>query len=101
MKIFGNLLDNAFKFACSRGACSARQDGRRAWVEIADDGPGLDEEQVALVLQPGRRLDERVPGFGFGLTITRELVELYGGEMRFSTATSGLIAIEIRFHRPS
>ncbi len=89
-EIFGNLLDNAFRFARGRVMCSASRDGRLARVTIADDGPGLTREDVAVVLQPGRRLDEQMPGFGFGLTIARELVELYGGELRLEPSLPGL-----------
>ena len=47
------------------------------------------------MLQPGRRLDEAMPGFGFGPTIACELVELYGGELRLAPGTAGLEAIVI------
>jgi signal transduction histidine kinase len=91
-EIFGNLLDNAFKFARTRVTCRARRDGRFAYVAVADDGPGLTAADIAMVMQPGRRLDERVPGFGFGLAIARELVELYGGELTLEPGTAGLVA---------
>ena len=92
-EIFGNLLDNAFKFARGRVTCLARSDGRRVLAVIADDGPGLTGDQIAVALQPGGRLDEQVPGFGFGLTIARELVELYGGELRLEPGADGLTTI--------
>lgn len=94
-EIFGNLLDNAFKFAANQIACSVRQEARNALVTIADDGPGLSAEQSAVVLEPGRRLDESVPGFGFGLTIARELIELYGGELELASLSRGL-AVSVR-----
>ena len=92
-EIFGNLLDNAFKFARREVMCTARIEGRSARVVVADDGPGLSPDEIAVVLQPGRRLDEAVPGFGFGLTIARELVELYGGELRLTPGAVGLEAV--------
>ncbi len=94
-EIFGNLLDNAFKFAHRRVTCTAKLEGRSARVVVADDGPGLSPDQIAMVLQPGRRLDEAVPGFGFGLTIARELVELYGGELRLAPSATGLEAVVV------
>jgi signal transduction histidine kinase len=30
-------------------------------------------------MSPGYRIDESAPGYGFGLPITQELAELYGG----------------------
>ena len=94
-EIFGNLLDNAFKFARRRVACEARLVGRAARITITDDGPGLRADQIDLVLQPGRRLDEALPGFGFGLTIARELVELYGGELTLKPEAAGLEAVVV------
>jgi signal transduction histidine kinase len=48
-------------------------------MTIEDDGPGLSDQQAVDVMGLGRRLDESAPGYGFGLPITRELAELYGG----------------------
>ena len=38
---------------------------------------------------PGRRLDEAMPGHGFGLSITRELAELYGGSLVLRSGPPG------------
>ena len=91
-EIFGNLLDNAFKFARDRVSCAARLEGRRVLIEVADDGPGLTADQIAVALQAGQRIDEQAPGFGFGLTIARELVGLYGGDLRLEPAATGMVA---------
>lgn len=80
-EIAGNLLDNAFKWAARRVEVRAASEDRSVVLTIDDDGPGLSAGQIPQVLQPGQRLDEAAPGFGFGLSITRELVELYGGTL--------------------
>ena len=46
-------------------------------------------------MRPGRRLDESVPGYGFGLPITRELAELYGGSLALSRAALGGLKAEL------
>jgi signal transduction histidine kinase len=46
-------------------------------------------------LQPGQRLDERAPGFGFGLSITRELAELYGGSLEFQKSPAGGVRVVV------
>jgi signal transduction histidine kinase len=78
-EILGNLLDNACRHAAHRVRMTAAIDGAVTAIAIEDDGPGLTEQQVDEALRPGRRLDESGTGYGFGLAITRELVELYGG----------------------
>jgi two-component system, OmpR family, sensor histidine kinase PhoQ len=67
-ELLGNLLENAFKWARSRVLLTVRtgdtapnrRPGLRITVE--DDGPGIPEERIALVLQRGVRGDERVQG---------------------------------------
>jgi signal transduction histidine kinase len=80
-EIAGNLLDNAFKWSRHTVTVGAIAEDRSVVLTIDDDGPGLSDAQIPQVLQPGQRLDENAPGFGFGLSITRELVELYGGSL--------------------
>jgi signal transduction histidine kinase len=96
-EMIGNLLDNAFKWARSRIEVHALHDGGRSvTMVIEDDGPGLQPDQVPQVLRPGQRLDESAPGFGFGLPITRELAELYGGELDLSVSALGGLRVTLR-----
>ncbi len=88
-EMLGNLLDNASKFTRSRVliTASARQTRVELWVE--DDGPGLSSGEAEQVMRLGLRIDETVPGYGFGLPITRELVELYGGTLTLGRSGLG------------
>lgn len=85
-EIFGNLLDNAFKWARGTVRISASRESRTICIRIEDDGPGISAEAVEDVLKPGKRLDETVPGYGFGLPIATELAELYGGSVRLGAS---------------
>ena len=78
-EILGNLLDNAGRHAAGVVRITAERSGRMLHVVIADDGPGMTEEEAARVTRAGVRLDESAPGYGFGLPIAIELAELYGG----------------------
>jgi signal transduction histidine kinase len=93
----GNVLENAFRWARSKVEVRAhRDDGRWVRIVIEDDGPGLRPDQIPQVLRPGERLDESAPGFGFGLPITRELAELYGGELNLDASPSGGLRVTLR-----
>ena len=93
----GNLLENAFRWARSRVDVHAHRDGGRSVaIVIEDDGPGLRPDQIPQVLRPGERLDESAPGFGFGLPITRELAELYGGDLNLDASSLGGLRVTLR-----
>jgi signal transduction histidine kinase len=94
--MLGNLIDNACKWAkrCVRIA-SRTEDGQLV-ICVDDDGPGLSLEQREEVFARGRRLDESVPGSGLGLTITREIAELYGGTVELDEAPLGGLRAYLR-----
>ncbi len=93
-EMIGNLLDNAWRHARAMIIVTAVIDASSVVLAIGDDGAGLDDDGVAQAMLPGRRLDERGDGHGFGLSITRELAELNGGTLALgrSPDLGGLLA---------
>ena len=88
-EMLGNLAENACRWCRSQVAIRAEGDGREVSIRVEDDGPGLDAAARVAVLRPGLRLDESEPGSGFGLPITRELAELYGGSLALGEGRAG------------
>ena len=88
-EMLGNLIDNACQWSRAQIRVTARASDDGVVVTVEDDGPGLDAEAAALALRRGGRLDESVPGHGFGLSITRELAELYGGALDLGRSDLG------------
>jgi len=100
-EMIGNLLDNAGKWAAAQVtitvAAQTGAAGRNVLVvTIDDDGPGLPEEQRAAAVRRGRRLDERKPGSGLGLSIVTDLAGAYGGALRLDRSPSGGLRAELR-----
>jgi signal transduction histidine kinase len=84
-ELVGNLLDNACKWANSSISISARTaDGTT--IAIEDDGPGAPDAFVHRLGERGVRLDEQVPGSGFGLAIANDVAKAYGGVLSFANA---------------
>ena len=82
----GNLLRNALKYGEQTVQLSARRVGPGLLeVVVEDDGPGIPEDERERVFEPFYRLDrsrDRASGgFGLGLSIARQAVQLHGGTL--------------------
>lgn len=100
MEIFGNVLDNACKWARSRVRVRARRDAAGLCVRIDDDGPGIPGDKIEAVLARGVRADTTTPGHGIGLAVVRDIVvDAYGGGIDIAAGELGGTAVEIRLPR--
>ncbi|NQW00689.1 MAG: sensor histidine kinase, partial [Rhodospirillales bacterium] len=98
-EILGNLTENACKWATSQIHISATEDVKRLTLMVDDDGPGMSEEQAAVASRRGKRFDEIAPGWGLGLSIVSDLVEVNGGEIAFSRSPLGGLRVSIDLPR--
>lgn len=98
MDIFGNLLENAFKYTRSKVRISGKS-GAMAVMRIEDDGPGVDAAIRDDILNRGARGDQVQPGQGIGLSVVSELIQLYGGAFRIGASPLGGASIEVRLPR--
>ena len=88
MDLFGNVLENAFKYTHSRVRVAASA-GPRTVVRIEDDGPGIDSEIRGQVIDRGIRADRIQPGQGIGLAVVAELAALYDGSLEIGSSPLG------------
>lgn len=101
LEVVGNLLDNAFKW-CNRQVriTTQRHPGPREnqWdilLNVEDDGAGIAPEMVQYVMQRGRRADSEIAGHGIGLSIVRDIVQVYGGTLEITASELGGAAVNI------
>ena len=86
-QVFGNLLNNAAKYARSGGEIRvrARREGGEVVVSVRDRGIGIEPDVLPHVFElftQGRREAHRAQdGLGIGLTLVRSLVEMHGGSV--------------------
>jgi signal transduction histidine kinase len=81
-----NLVSNAVKFTPDGGRVSvhAYRDATDLVVTVTDTGIGVpveDRERIFESFQQGRRGAAKEEGTGLGLTLSRRIVELFGGRM--------------------
>ncbi|AOF82555.1 his Kinase A domain protein [Methyloversatilis sp. RAC08] len=100
-----NLLANAVKFT-SRGEVVLRIDYRMevARFEVADTGPGIAQEDHARIFVPFERSSsgrgQAEPGAGLGLTISRMLTSLMGGELTLESEPGRGSTFRLRLYLP-
>lgn len=94
-EIVGNLLENACKWATRRVRLRAYEADGRLHLDIDDDGPGMPADQIAEAVRRGWRLDEKAPGWGLGLSIVADLVDVNGGKMDLSRSELGGLSVKI------
>jgi len=86
-----NLLSNAIKYSRVGGKVTvscAMSSENRVRVVVKDTGVGLAPEQVTQLFQLFNRLgqDASIEGTGIGLVVTKQLVELMGGQIGVTSA---------------
>ncbi|WP_068776290.1 sensor histidine kinase KdpD [Paenibacillus sp. FJAT-26967] len=86
-RILNNLLSNAVQYGSDGGVIGlkVRQDEERAYAEVWDRGKGITELHKDRVFERMYTLEDSrnvlYQGSGLGLTITKRLVQIMGGEI--------------------
>lgn len=95
-EILGNLMENACKWAQGRVRVSAIGTRTDLVLSVEDDGPGMTADMVKEASRRGRRLDEMSSGWGLGLSIVSDLVDVVGGEITFGRSDLGGLLVSVR-----
>jgi two-component system sensor histidine kinase PhoQ len=99
MEVMGNLLDNACKYCLEFVEVSARQTEDTLHIMVDDDGPGIPIAKREMVFDRGQRADTLRPGQGVGLSVAREIVDQYEGQILTGESLLGGARMEVIFGR--
>ena len=92
-QVLVNLVSNAVKYTRTGSVSLTAKLKENDHIEfsVVDTGPGIPEEAWATLFEPYRQAHEHhtTKGTGLGLVITKRLVELMGGTLRFNTSSDG------------
>ncbi len=100
LELLGNLLDNACKHAKNRVFISFEITDQGWRIAIEDDGKGVSQSALKMITERGVRLDESIQGHGLGLSICKDIVESYSGNMTFQKSDRGGLKVFILFPEP-
>jgi len=99
MEVMGNLLDNACKYCLEFVEVTARQTDDELHIIVEDDGPGIPHNKRDVVFDRGQRADTLRPGQGVGLSVAREIVDQYDGNIDAGESLLGGARMEVIFGR--
>ncbi|MCB1715402.1 MAG: HAMP domain-containing histidine kinase [Candidatus Competibacteraceae bacterium] len=94
-QILNNLLGNVEKYVAAgdQVTLASWQHGEQSFIRLQDDGPGIPARERQRIFEPfyrlGSALTEGVSGAGLGLTISRELARLHGGDLELEPTSTG------------
>ena len=95
-----NLVENALHYGEHAIITLQVDPGDDVRIRVEDDGPGIPDESLELVLEPFVRLDTArrrdTVGFGLGLSIVARVVAAEGGELTLANRPEGGLCAEIR-----
>ncbi len=94
-QVVRNLVANAISFSPPQGVIllAARRVGRHIQLTVEDEGPGIPPDKLGAIFE--RFYSERPKGekfgthSGLGLSISKQIVEAYGGSLRADNRVDG------------
>ena len=93
-QIIGNLISNVEKYAPDSDfvEIETRQAANFSEIGIRDNGQGIDAKYGEKIFEPFWRLSnelQHASGTGIGLSISRELAKIHGGDLRLEDSDTG------------
>ncbi len=88
-ELFINLLENSFKYRDPDKdtliiEIAHKNEDNYTWIQVKDNGMGIDEEHHEKVFSPGYTLHKN-KGTGFGMTIAKKIAEAHNGGIQISS----------------
>lgn len=92
-----NIVDNAIKYSAAATKPEIKLEvlsgTNHDHIRIADNGPGIPEEDLERVTERFVRLEKsrNEPGSGLGLSLAKAVMKLHKGELRLTSPGQGLV----------
>lgn len=97
-----NVVGNAIKFSPQGGRVLSwtEVDGNSLIFAVSDEGPGIPAKEMPRLMKPFEQIGDpyqaETKGAGLGLAITKQLVDLMGGELTFDSKEGEGTTVRIR-----
>lgn len=98
-RIMSNLIDNGLKFGDSVTVSLEDAQNGDITIKVADEGPGIPDDQLEAVLQPFYRLENSrnrdTGGTGLGLAIAAQLAGQMAGKLTLRNCSRGGLEVSV------
>ncbi len=101
-QVLSNLISNASKYSPqgSKITLNSVNEGDSIVITVSDEGPGMSEEDqkqlFTLFYRTPGALGSSVPGTGIGLYVSKQIVELHGGEISLESTPGRGTSVTVR-----
>lgn len=98
-RALNNILGNAVKHTPvgTEISITAEQSDGKLRLLVADNGPGLSQEQLEKMFKPFVRFTGQQNGYGLGLSIAQRAVQLLGGELTAQSKPGAGLVLLLEF----
>lgn len=99
-RAFDNIVGNALRYTRDGGTVSLRawRDDECIYIDIADDGRGMDPQQAAQAFEPFCRAENARSshGFGLGLATARSVLEAHSWAISLESETNSGTTVTVK-----
>jgi hypothetical protein len=102
-RLIANLIDNGIRHNVPGGFLhiQTRTSGDEVELVVANGGHPIDPKRVPELVEPFRRLDRSVRGFGLGLSIVRSIAQAHHGSAALLAPAAGGLEVRVTLPRLS
>ena len=101
-RVVANLIQNALRYTEGKieVSCGICQLGENAYVEVRDNGNGIDEQHIERLFKPFTQGDTArgTEGSGLGLAIIKKIIDAHQGRVSLKNAKQG--GLQARIYLP-
>lgn len=98
-----NIVRNALRFSshCQQVKVTLSQVDKSYQIQVADQGPGVEESKLSSIFDPFVRVKSAMSGkgYGLGLAITRKVILAHGGQVEARNGEPNGLVITLRIPR--
>lgn len=97
-QIMRNLLTNAFRYGGDQIKINISHDDDRVWIDVVDNGTGVPAESREAIFEAyerAHRTSGRPGSVGLGLTVSRRLARLMGGDLGYRFEDGSVFTLEL------